>query len=489
MPRHDTITITDNRWAEIEDEGAEDIRRLLRYHPDGFQFAGAYQKGYWDGFKYLTSISGTKLRIPIGLLEYIQDQPFGQRYKLVDQRVKPQSGHIYSDKQLVDLDPHQESAVQAALEGVRALIKYPTGTGKGRVIGETARRVQVPWLILCDKKDLLAQLLLEVHEATGVKVGAVGAGRHSWQNVTVATVQSLAPKLKADSELGLTERAEKRELLKILAKFQGVGVDEAHHVTSDQFQTVLKNLPGAYWRHGYSATPFKSYRVGKKADLGAFLSVMAYLGPPVAEMTLTEGIDTGRIVSANVYMIKGCDYSMPKFHPDRPLTIDNYPNRFRIGIIENTKRNAVIKTLCFKLSHEQTVVLTSRVEHAEALGHSMACPVVTGKTSTAERDKHYTAFRDGRLNLLVIGKLGDEALNIPNIDNLILAGGGKADHVQMQRVGRALRSSTNKAEASIFDFMDEGTHIGTHAKHRRKLYSREEAFTVVDVTVDEIVTM
>jgi superfamily II DNA or RNA helicase len=86
-------------------------------------------------------------------------------------------GALYSPIQLVQLDPHQEAAVVEGIRAMRGIVKYPTGVGKGRILGETVRRLNLKTLVLVDKKDLLHQLAQEVSMATDHAAGLNGDGR------------------------------------------------------------------------------------------------------------------------------------------------------------------------------------------------------------------------------------------------------------------------------------------------------------------------
>jgi integrase len=92
-----------------------------------------------------------------------------------------------------------------------------------------------------------------------------------------------------------------REYLKTV---QAVLVDESHHITGPTFEDIMLALPNAYYRLGYSATPFKDFRDGKKTDLGQFLRAQAWLGAPIADIGAT-GVEARRIFPADVYLIRG----------------------------------------------------------------------------------------------------------------------------------------------------------------------------------------
>ena len=71
-----------------------------------------------------------------------------------------------------------------------------------------------------------------------------------------------------------------------------------------------------------------------------------------------------------------------------------------------------------------------------------------------------------------------EGLDLPILDCLILAGGGKSSTRAFQRVGRVLRLHKNKKRAIVFDFEDSTPMLNRHAKIRKKLYETAPAWEV-----------
>lgn len=106
---------------------------------------------------------------------------------------------------------------------------------------------------------------------------------------------------------------------------------------------------------------------------------------------------------------------------------------------------------------------------------------ISGKDSSSRRQRILGLFKQGKIDVLISSTILDEGADLPSIETLILAGGGKAEHRQIQRIGRALRAAPGKDRATIFDFMDEGYYLGKHAAGRLAAYEAEPAFTVHEV--------
>lgn len=78
--------------------------------------------------------------------------------------------------------------------------------------------------------------------------------------------------------------------------------------------------------------------------------------------------------------------------------------------------------------------------------------------------------------ICVHNTLADEGLDLPALDAVILAGGGKSYVKAFQRVGRALRLYPGKTKAYVIDFYDDSKYLRKHSNRRIKLYKEEPAF-------------
>ncbi len=452
----------------------DQITDLLKYREKGYRFSPAFKRGAWDGFKNLTNWrqKTATLTFPAGLTEYVLEQPWARDFEVNNQLWLPDAEDadlIYASRQQVELIDLQEQAVQEAIRVQRGIIQAPTGTGKGRIIGEIIRRLQHRALVLCDKRDMLqrSSLFGEVTDATATFGGVVGDGiftlpKGEGGGVVVATYQTLASKLKSG-------------FVPFLKDIDVLIVDEVQHAEAETYQKVLQACENAVYRIGFSATPFKSW-AGKNTDRATWLKVQAFLGPMIYDVGITEAIDAGRIVRPDIYIVHGCDWHSIAL---------NFKEEYQKGIVQNMHRNHVIRGLVRSLNLP-TVVLVDRIEHGGVLQALWDVPFVHGGTPSDERQKYYTAFKRGEIQCLIISKIADEALDLPNIEVLILAGGGRAEHRQVQRIGRGMRASEGKDTVMVFDFFDEGQYLSAHSRRRVRGYENQEGYNVCHLTIDEI---
>jgi len=463
-----TIRVRDNLWAEVEGtRGAvKVVREALSYRPKGYIFTSAYKNGHWDGY---TRLLRRDRSFPAGLVEHVCTalRAVGMELEVEDKRQWPVRGEaLFPVDARVSLDTQQRAAVFAAIhakEG-RGVIYHPVGSGKTVIMLELIRGMQEPTIILVHRKDLLYQTAERARTMFGINVGLVGDGR--WEEgrpLTVATFQTIRSRLKGyDAE-------ETRDWLR---QFTAIHVDECHHVEAATYEAVMQELPNAYYRFGYSATPFRS------GDKGTYLRVVGWTGPVIHHLASKEGVSGGRLVPAHVFIIPTPG--------KRPMDLD-YATAYETGITRHDARlSLTVKIALATRKLGATLILVERLEHGEALAQALGVKFLSGSTPGYERNLAWETMRQGGADCLIASVIADEGLDIPNIEYLILGGGGKAPHRQIQRIGRGMRSVEGKANLTVFDFEDRGLYLGKHSRSRRKAYDREAAYVVAEVGAEEI---
>jgi superfamily II DNA or RNA helicase len=114
---------------------------------------------------------------------------------------------------------------------------------------------------------------------------------------------------------------------------------------------------------------------------------------------------------------------------------------------------------------------------------------ITGEDTAKRRKRILELFRQRKIDVLIGNKILDEGIDLPLMETLILASGGKAEHRQIQRIGRVMRTHEGKERATVFDFMDGGYYLSKHSEGRLLAYEMEPAFEVAvihDYEFDEL---
>jgi len=105
------------------------------------------------------------------------------------------------------------------------------------------------------------------------------------------------------------------------------------------------------------------------------------------------------------------------------------------------------------------------------------------------RERIEQLFRDGKIDILIATGILDEGFDAPAIRFLILAGGGLAEHRQIQRLGRGQRADEGKHELVAFDFFDRGHYLGKHSQARYDTYRQEPAYNVHVISAADLEEM
>lgn len=515
-----TICEYDNVWAYPK--GLEQtIRKLLTYKPQGYVHSPAYKGGWWDGTKCLLEIVDKKghpvsherydeetdtLRFPAGLLPYVQAH-VGDRLDVWDLRIRPHASPWRKVLPGQEPDEVQAEAIAALLKVGRGALHYPTGIGKTRMMGNAIREAGLQTLVLCNTKVLLSQLHHELSVITGVDVGIWGDGKAQLgADIVVGTIQTI------DSQKDLPAAKD------YLSKVQFVAIDEAHHLVAPTYGAVMQRLTSAYFRAAFSATVHKSRNAAGAADRAAYLYVTGWTGEVVGSETKAEAVDRGRLVPAKIFIVgyghhqdddddvdadygrgnstgwQNNDYKAQQLPSGRWLP----PKRnFKMDIDEylvhdEARNQTIIKVAAGMARRKQhTVILIEREAHGHLLQEALLeegkrAPFLFGGTPQAERERVFQRFRDGKEKLIIVSKIGDEGLDLPNVNCLILAGAGRAAHRQVQRIGRGLRVSDGKTHLNVFDFADRGKYLSAQYRRRRRTYEVEPIFSVIDITAEQL---
>lgn len=117
---------------------------------------------------------------------------------------------------------------------------------------------------------------------------------------------------------------------------------------------------------------------------------------------------------------------------------------------ENPSKIAVVKELLEKHKEDQVLVIGQYLSQLEALSKAFDAPVITGATANKKRDILYNDFRIGKIKVLILSKVGNFAVDLPDANVAIqVSGSFGSRQEEAQRLGRILRPK-KKGEQAIF---------------------------------------
>ena len=118
-------------------------------------------------------------------------------------------------------------------------------------------------------------------------------------------------------------------------------------------------------------------------------------------------------------------------------------------------------------------------KHGQSLKSMLAvkgltCDFVNGKHQVADRTKFVDSLTEGTADILIASKVFQEGIDIPKLETVVIASGGKSVIAILQKIGRGMRVTATKNTFEVHDIRDVGNKwLENHAKSRIKSYERE----------------
>jgi DNA excision repair protein ERCC-3 len=155
--------------------------------------------------------------------------------------------------------------------------------------------------------------------------------------------------------------------------------------------------------------------------------------------------------------------------------------RYRAGATALSKL-AVTEALCRRHGRESILVIGQYLDQLEALANRLGAPLVTGKTPNADREKLYDAFRAGEVRLLVVSKVANFSIDLPEASVAVQVSGtfGRRQE-EAQRLGRILRPKLDGRQARFYTVVSRDTNDQEFAANRQRFLAEQGyAYEIVD---------
>ena len=117
--------------------------------------------------------------------------------------------------------------------------------------------------------------------------------------------------------------------------------------------------------------------------------------------------------------------------------------RYRMAATQPSK-NGVVQQLVLRHRGQPTLIIGQYVDQLEELAEQLDCPLITGHTSSVQRQRIYQEFRDGEIDLLVVSKVANFSIDLPSAEVAIqVSGAFGSRQEEAQRLGRLLRPASS----------------------------------------------
>ncbi len=359
------------------------------------------------------------------------------------------------------LRDYQRGAVDAfmgdGISGGSGVVVLPCGAGKTMVGIAAMAQLGMRTLLLCTNVTALRQWKAEILARTSLteeEVGEYSGEAKDIKPVTLSTYQILTyRKSKNDTfqHFGIFDRE----------NWGLIVYDEVHLLPAPVFRSVAHLQ--ARRRLGLTATLVRED--GKEAD------VFALIGPKRFDVPWKDLEHQGWIASATCTEIR-----IGFGEEDRiRYAVADDREKFRIASV-NVRKLGVIEELLQRHLYDKVLVLGMYVEQLELLARRLDAPLIEGKTPQSRRDELFQKFRTGEVRVLVISKVGNFSVDLPDANVAIqVSGTWGSRQEEAQRLGRILRPKGGENKAHFYTLISRDTVEQTFGE-KRQLFLAEQGY-------------
>jgi DNA excision repair protein ERCC-3 len=155
--------------------------------------------------------------------------------------------------------------------------------------------------------------------------------------------------------------------------------------------------------------------------------------------------------------------------------------RYRLAATAPIKLD-VVRSLVEKHEGEQILVIGQYLDQIDELAEALHAPKLTGSTTVDERQRLYQAFRDGEIKVLVVSKVANFSVDLPEATVAIQVSGSYGSRQEeAQRLGRLLRPKKSGLPASFYTLVSRDTVDQDFAQNRQRFLAEQGySYTILD---------
>ncbi|MBD3758937.1 MAG: DEAD/DEAH box helicase [Microbacterium sp.] len=359
------------------------------------------------------------------------------------------------------LRPYQRKAVDIFSEGGSGVVVLPCGAGKTLVGAAAMAETKTTTLILVTNTVSARQWrdeLLKRTSLTPEEIGEYSGQAKEVKPVTIATYQILTAKRKGEyAHLALLDALD----------WGLIVYDEVHLLPAPVFK-LTADLQ-ARRRLGLTATLVRED--GREGD------VFSLIGPKRFDAPWKEIEAQGFISPAVCYEVR-VDLSASD-RLEYAASADD--ERYRLAATAHAKIG-VVRDLVARHAGEQILVIGQYLDQIDVLAEALDAPKITGATPVDEREELYGAFREGRIPVLVVSKVANFSIDLPEASVAIqVSGSFGSRQEEAQRLGRLLRPKTSGHTASFYTLVARDTVDQDFAQNRQRFLAEQGySYTILD---------
>lgn len=378
------------------------------------------------------------------------------------------AGYVDGESHTIDLHdgawelrPYQVEAADGFWHGGSGVVVLPCGAGKTLVGIAAMAKAQATTLILVTNTVAAHQWRTELLNRTSLteeEIGEYSGQRKDIRPVTIATYQVMVTRRK-----GVYTHLELFE-----ARDWGLVVyDEVHLLPAPIFR-MTADLQ-ARRRLGLTATLVRED--GREGDVFSLIGPKRY-DAPWRDIETQGWIAPADCIEVRVTLTDAERLAYATAEPE---------DRYRLCSTTDTKAR-VVESVVGRHEGEPTLVIGQYLDQLDDLGARLSAPVIKGETTVKERERLFQLFRTGEISLLVVSKVANFSIDLPEAAVAVqVSGTFGSRQEEAQRLGRVLRPKAGGGGARFYSVTARDTVDQDYAQHRQRFLTEQGyAYRIVD---------
>jgi DNA excision repair protein ERCC-3 len=347
-----------------------------------------------------------------------------------------------------------------AARGGSGAIVLPCGAGKTVVGMSVMAQMQTSTLILTPNTIAVRQWIAELLDKTTLtaeEVGEYSGLVKEIKPVTISTYQILTYRRKG---AGLKETEEFEHFALFDARNWGLIIyDEVHLLPAPVFRITAELQ--ARRRLGLTATLVRED--GMESD------VFSLIGPKKVDVPWKVLEHQGWIATAHCHEVR------IRLRDELRTDYAIAPQRQKYAIAaQNPEKISVLAKLLARHGDDHVLIIGMYLEQLEEIAAQLNAPLITGKTPVRQREELYEQFRTGEVTCLVVSKVANFSIDLPDANVAIeVSGTFGSRQEEAQRLGRILRPKRDQATAHFYTLVTRDTVDQTFAANRQRFLTEQ----------------
>jgi len=438
------------------------LEGVFSYEVDNAHFAikAMRAKGNmeYDGINRLFSRKTNS--VPLGLADkliellkgYGEHKKYKVTFEIEDKRPKIESyDHFIEIPEDIQMRQYQQRAIDEILREKVILADMCTGAGKTIIASEVIRKANQITLFVVDEKALLNQTKDVFEKLLKVPIGTITEGEMKEQPITIATVQTIASKIKSKD----------KAFLDYLRMVGMVIIDEAHGAKAKSYKMLVDKVNSRYII-GLTGTAY--------ADGNSSLELYRTFGYPKINIKARELIDEGYLTEPDIIF--------HKYEQDELILEGEYNEMYDQIVLSKRRFNKIID-IVKEHNNDSVLIIVNRLDHMDKISEELtkigiSNAIIKGEIKAKERTEILNQMRNAEIKVVIgTSKIVQKGLDIPNLNVIINVTANLGSIFSIQSLGRILRKSDGKEKAYYHDFYDENDALISHTKARISYFENE----------------